>query len=124
MRREVTGGGPGAEEIGRLPWLQVRAPADVAAVLRLQAGLGAGEAEAIALALEIPDLETVILDDGRARRRGTALGLPVTGTAGVLIAAKQRGVIPSLRGALDAVRGAGLYLSDAAYADALALGGE
>lgn len=52
--------------------------------------LGVGEREAIALALE-SNAKRVLLDDGPARRLTVRLGLPVMGTGGVLLVAKQRG---------------------------------
>lgn len=56
--------------------------------------IGKGEASAIALALETAD-NVLILDDWKARRLAERLGLSVTGTLGVLIKAKNTGIIPS-----------------------------
>jgi hypothetical protein len=70
----------------------VQEPADSALLVRLRVELDAGEAEAIALAAELG--APVILDDRPARRRARALGLQVTGSAGVLVVAKEDGFIP------------------------------
>ena len=51
-----------------------------------------GEAETIALAVEVYD-SIVILDDKRARSIARRLGLKVIGTVGVLILAKKQGLI-------------------------------
>jgi predicted nucleic acid-binding protein len=56
------------------------------------ANLGAGETQAISLALEL-GADLIVLDDDPARRLARSLGLPLIGTLGVLLAAKQRGVI-------------------------------
>ena len=65
-----------------------------AAVLR--ASLGAGESEAITLALQ-EKARFIILDDRPARRMAEALGLKVMGTLGVLSAAKHKGFIVAVR---------------------------
>jgi len=51
-----------------------------------------GEASAIALAMEI-DSPLLILDDLKGRKLASQLNLQYTGTLGVLILAKQKGII-------------------------------
>lgn len=58
----------------------------------LRPSLADGEREALALALEVR-ADRIILDDLPARRVARILGLSITGTAGVLVAAKHRGLI-------------------------------
>ena len=84
------------------------------ALARLPADLGAGEREAIALALEM-QADLVILDDQIGRRLARAHGLQVTGTVGVLVEAHARGLVPALRPELDQLRAAGLWLAEAFY---------
>ena len=55
-------------------------------------GLGRGESAVLALALEL-GAATAVLDDRAARGCGRALGIPVIGTFGVIILAKQRGIL-------------------------------
>lgn len=62
-----------------------------------------GESSAIALALETPDC-TVILDDYKARKIADQLGLNITGTIGVIVKAKLKGVIPSIKPILTKIR--------------------
>jgi hypothetical protein len=81
---------------------------------RLPAALGAGEREALALAMDTA-ADLVILDDQEGRRRARTLGLAVTGTAGVLVEAHARGLLPSLRAELDHLRHAGLWITEALY---------
>jgi predicted nucleic acid-binding protein len=64
--------------------------------------LGDGEAEAIALALEIGGSQ-VVLDDSRGRAVAARLGLPVVGTLGLLRAAKLSGHIPAVKGPIAAL---------------------
>ena len=80
----------------------------------LPVDLGPGEREAIALALETA-ADLVVLDDQAGRRLARARGLQVTGTVGVLIEARSRGLLPALRPELDRLRDAGLWLADAFY---------
>lgn len=68
----------------------------------LNASLGAGESEAISLALEL-QARLIILDDRPARRLAQALRLPVIGTVGILLAAKRQNFLPALRPSLDAL---------------------
>ncbi len=55
-----------------------------------------GESSAIALALETNN-STLILDDFKARKVATQLGLNFTGTIGVIIKAKLTGKIESVK---------------------------
>ena len=78
----------------------------------LRRELDFGEAEAIALALEV-NAERVLLDERDARRVAKSLGLRVTGVAGVLRRARLEKRIPSLRGALGRLRDeAGFHLDE------------
>jgi predicted nucleic acid-binding protein len=62
-------------------------------ILELQ--IDKGEASAIALAMETPDC-TIIIDDYKARKIAERLGLELTGTIGVIVKAKLKGIIPSV----------------------------
>lgn len=78
----------------------------------LQTSLGAGEAEAIDLAVAL-SADFLISDDASARRAASDRGLAVTGTLGVLKLARERGLIDSvLPSALDLQR-LGLWVSNA-----------
>ena len=68
----------------------------------LRASLGPGESETLSLALEV-GARWIILDDRPARRLAEALGLPVIGTLGVLLASKRRGFLSAVRPCIDAL---------------------
>ena len=69
---------------GALPaWVQVHSVQNQALAQSLRLNLGAGEAEATALSIELPAAR-LILDDKKARRVARPLNLPVTGTLAVL----------------------------------------
>ena len=73
--------------------------------------LGQGESAVISFVLENPDFWAVI-DDREARRCAMALHCRHTGTLGIIVLAKRRGVIPSIRGYIERLKEAGLWLSD------------
>ena len=84
---------------------------------------GAGEAEVISWALQNPGF-IAVLDDRAARLLATGLGVPVFGSLRVIVRAKERGLIPLARPALEKLRGAGAYVSDALIDRAIVLAGE
>jgi predicted nucleic acid-binding protein len=65
-----------------------------------------------------------ILDDLAARRCAATLRIPVRGTLGLVLIARQRGRIPAARPVLEGMRASGMYLSDSVMNKALALVGE
>jgi hypothetical protein len=69
----------------------------------IRSGLHSGEAESLALALEVR-AAMIILDDGDARRRAVELGLEITGVLGILLKAKRTGQIPSLSDEIKRLR--------------------
>ena len=77
-----------------LPWVDVQA-APMAELLALVTDLGPGERAAIAIA-RARRSDLLLLDDGLARRHARLLGLRISGTLGVLLRAKQEGLIPSV----------------------------
>lgn len=105
-----------------LPWLKVVPPKDQGMIAALKMLVDAGEAEAIALAYELQ--YRLIIDDLQGRKVARDLGLRLTGTIGVLVMAKQQGVIPALKPVIEALEAVSFYLSDALKAEALKLVGE
>lgn len=91
---------------------RVQAPETAIQVRALSADLGMGEAEAIALASEIPET-LLIMDDAEGRCVAQRLGLRVTGLLGVLIEAKLRRIVPAVTPLLDQLVAEGLWLSEA-----------
>jgi predicted nucleic acid-binding protein len=102
--------------------MKVERPADVGMVAALRLLVDPGESEAIVLAYE-KGLR-IILDDRKAREVAQRLGVPVTGTVGLLVKAKLEGVIAAVRPLLDALDANHFRISDALRAEALTLAGE
>ena len=88
------------------------------------ATLDSGEAEALSLASSWEPAIPILLDDERARRIARDVGLFVIGSAGILGRAKEAGFIPTVRPILSELRYAGLFLSEAAAGELLAIVGE
>ena len=76
--------------------------------------MGRGERAAIALAREL-DAELVVLDDEQGRKEARRHGLSVTGSIGILIEAKERDVIASMRRELDRLVEEGLWIDEQLY---------
>ncbi|MBW6498241.1 MAG: DUF3368 domain-containing protein [Bacteroidales bacterium] len=92
-------------------WIEVRQVKDQYRQQLLEMQIDKGEASAIALALETGD-NIVILDDWKARKVAERLGISVTGTLGVIIKAKNTGIIPSIKPFLDEIRETNFRISE------------
>jgi predicted nucleic acid-binding protein len=86
-------------------------------------GLGPGESSVLAWALGHHGSEA-IMDDLAARRCAATFNIPVRGTLGLVLIAKQRGHITSARQILYHLRQSGMYLSETVLNEALAKVGE
>jgi len=73
---------------------------DASRVALLSLHLDPGEAEAIALAIELR-ADLILLDERRATRAARQLGLRTLGLLGVLLLAKRKGLIDQVRPLLD-----------------------
>jgi hypothetical protein len=126
VRSEVTGdvGRPGAQEVASTSWIREQAPLHPPAAHGLPGDLDPGEAEALALALEAAAPVLVLMDDHAGRRVAAQRGLTVVGTAGILVLAKRRGLLASVRPSLDQLRASGLYLDESLYGAVLQEVGE
>jgi uncharacterized protein len=105
-------------------FLRVAAPHDAARLARLGREVDAGEAEAICLAWELK-ADRLLNDEKRGRDIALREGLAIIGVVGVLAAAKQRGLIPSVAALLNRLKTeAGFRLSAAVEMAALRSAGE
>ncbi|MBL8896847.1 MAG: DUF3368 domain-containing protein [Planctomycetes bacterium] len=68
-----------------------------------------GEAEAIALAQSMPG-SLLLIDDQRARKLASKLGVRFTGTLGILHLPKIKALIPEVRPEIDRLRAAGIHI--------------
>ncbi len=113
---------PAVRALESTAWLKVvEVPPPPAVVLGWD--LGAGESAVLSWAHAHPGT-VAIVDDLAARRCAAAIRIPVRGTLGLVLIAKQRGQIKAARPVLESMRASGMYLSDGVMNRALALVGE
>ena len=91
-------------------WVNIEAVSDKYRQQLLEMQIDKGESSAIALALETPD-SIIILDDYKARKIAQQLGIIHTGTIGVIIKAKLKGIIPSIKPLLEKIKKTNFRLS-------------
>ena len=95
----------------KLPeWIEIIAVTDKYKQQLLELQIDKGESSAIALALEIPN-STIILDDYKARKIAEQLGIVFTGTIGVIVKAKLKGIIQSIKPLLEKIKQTDFRLS-------------
>ena len=116
-------GRPGSATLADVPWIDRVRPAPEPDPL-LISELDAGEAAVISLARSCAPCMAVI-DEKRGRRIARLVyGLPVKGTAGLLVEASRRGLLNGLRSTLLDLKASGYYLSDAVVDNACKAAGE
>ncbi|MGI8906074.1 MAG: DUF3368 domain-containing protein [Candidatus Sumerlaeaceae bacterium] len=94
------------------PWIEILPATDLKRLAELLQGLDPGEAEAIALAAQV-QADLIILDERAARLAAHQLQLRTMGLCGVLIAAKNALIIPTVWPVLYELRvNAKFWLSD------------
>lgn len=101
-------------------WLIVAAPTDRNLVEELRTELDAGEAEAIARAIE-RRAGLILVDERRGRRIATGAGFKVTGLLGVVAKAKRAGLIDLAKPVLEElILDARFWIGADLYAEVLA----
>ncbi|MDD2556335.1 MAG: DUF3368 domain-containing protein [Syntrophaceticus sp.] len=89
-------------------------------LLQRELKLDRGESEAIVLAKNI-NADLIIIDERKARRIAKDVGLKVTGTLGILVEAKQQGLIKELKSLLDELMDNNIRISRKLYMEILNL---
>jgi predicted nucleic acid-binding protein len=108
--REIESGMDAGFPAARPAWVRpvgLSSPLDPLAL----AALDLGEAAVIQLALE-QGASRVCIDERKGRQAALAVGLRVTGALGLLARAKELGLIPALRPAIEKLRREGAFYSD------------
>jgi len=99
-------------------WINVLEVKDKKLVKLLQSTLDDGEAEAIALSLEV-SADLILLDEYDAREKARILGLQITGLIGILLRAKLDGKIKILEEEIERLKKTGFYIGDELIAKVL-----
>lgn len=117
-------GQPGSTELPAIPWISTATVANTNLVQALRQELDAGEAEAIALALET-EADLLLMDERMGRETAQHLGLIYIGVIGILLEAKRVGLITTIQPHLDTLRSQiGFWISETLYQRVLADAGE
>lgn len=92
------------------PWILVESPLNNNFQAALEKSLDKGEASAIALAFEKPN-PLLLIDEQKGRRIAKELGIQITGSLGIILAAKQMGLINSAGSILDKIKSTNFRIS-------------
>ena len=110
-------------EVSTSSWLKTRNINDQLAVNVLLDELDLGEAETIVLAHEI-NADWVIMDEKKGRQKLIQLGLNKIGTVGILLKAKEIGLLSQIRPDLERLQENGFSLSQVVIDTVLKQAGE
>lgn len=109
-------------DLVKLDWIDIQYVTNYNSLFYL-ADLGVGEAEVILLSKE-QNADLVIIDETLARRYAKQLDLNLTGTMGVLLKAKQMGLVNSVKKLLDELKEKGTWYSPELIANVIELANE
>lgn len=102
--------GGAKRDILAVDWIKVKPVHDRLAVQVLLDELDLGEAETIVLAHELK-ASLVLMDEKKGRRKLTQLGIQKIGTLGILLKAKQVGILPVIKPDLEKLHHQGFSIS-------------
>lgn len=105
-------------------FLEIRKPTNIALIQTLNQPLDLGEAEAIALAVEIK-ADRLLIDESLGRGIAETYTLKIRGILGILVNAKEQGLLTAVKPLLnDLIEIAGFRVSNALYERILQTAGE
>jgi predicted nucleic acid-binding protein len=111
----------GTTEVQTFDWIQTCGVSNLNLVEALSNELDIGEAESIALAVEM-QADQVLIDERRGRLIASRLNLRYTGILGVLVEAKSQSLILEVKPLLDAlINEAGFWVAEPLYNNVLQL---
>jgi len=115
--------GGAKREVSTASWIKTIAVQDRLAVEVLLDELDLGEAETIVLAREV-NADWVVMDEKKGRRKLDQLGMQKIGTLGLLLKAKQAGLLSVIRPDVERLHLQGFSLSQAVIHAVLVEAGE
>ncbi len=97
------------KNLSKINWIEIKTIADKEPLKYIN-DLDKGEAEVIVLANEIK-ADLVVIDEKAGREYAEYFGLKLTGTIGILLKAKQLGIIKEVKPFLTAMQKNGIWLN-------------
>lgn len=121
----TVGNHPATTQVPLASWIEVQPICDVQRMEALQAqtDLDLGECAAIVLAQELK-ADQLLIDDLDARKLAKSRGLQLIGTVGILLLAKEDGLIASVKDVMDELIANGMWIAERFYVDVLAIAQE
>lgn len=110
-------------KVSNAKWIHVVEVKDRLAVNVLLDEMDLGEVETIVLASEM-NADWVLMDEKKGRRKLAQLNIPKIGTLGVLVKAKQLGLIPLLKPEIEELQRSGFSISPSVVDTVLEMAGE
>lgn len=115
---------PGAIEVKSYPWIKTEKVKSISEAISCFGNpLDPGETEAIALALEL-NAALLIIDEKEGRKEASAQGITITGMLGIILKAKEKGLIPIVQPYLDRLMTSNFKLNPKLYRSVLVSAGE
>lgn len=111
------------QAVASADWIHVVEVKNRLAVGILLDEMDLGEVETIILAEEI-NADWVLMDEKKGRRKLKQLNLPKIGTIGILLKAKQLGLIPTLKSEIEKLQNSSFAVSQSVVSEVLKLAGE
>lgn len=93
-------------DLNLYPFIHIAGPPlsqSITDIMCFEPELDRGEAEAIALAVQL-GIEELLMDEWVSRRAASDLGMRTVGVLGILVRAKERGLVADIRPLIDRLR--------------------
>ncbi|WP_008313408.1 DUF3368 domain-containing protein [Leptolyngbya sp. PCC 6406] len=121
----TTGSHPATIAVPATTWIETRTVQQVGRIEQLlqTPGLDRGECAAIALAEELK-ANRLLMDERAGRKLAQMLALPTIGTIGILLLAKEEGIVSKITPLLDNLINQGTWISPNFYQQILQMAGE
>ncbi|AVQ73838.1 MULTISPECIES: DUF3368 domain-containing protein [unclassified Microcystis] len=115
-----TGTHPAVNLVQLADWIERRtiSSSEKVSTLKTMTNLGWGECATMILAEEL-EADQLLIDDLEARRVALSRNFKITGTLGILLVAKQLGLITSVQEVLDALITQGKHINPRLYQEVL-----
>ena len=114
---------PGEDDLRSADWIVLSPVENPVLVEALRLELGAGEAEAIALAVQ-KQADLLLMDERRGRAIAARLGINIVGVLGLVVEAKHQRLISLVAPVVQRLREAGFHIDSGLYRRVLRAAGE